>query len=254
MAKQKKPLSQRVFDRYVDGLSNEEMDKWRLKLVKADEELLPELAETLTHGGMMMTHHPLCVGMIISRAYSNFSYLVNKHLLEKAEQDEDWYQWVFIHETPYQVDALMKITKRITDDKKYWELMASVYTESENLRQYQKELPKLLMSKRPKRESMMSAYERKKLKSLPNKIKIYRGFAHRNKKGWSWTIDRKKAEWFAQRFAMLDGSPKVITATVKKSDVIAYFSRRDEKEIVCDPKSVTELNVEKLEKAEVNQL
>ena len=60
--------------------------------------------------------------------------------------------------------------------------------------------------------------------------------------GWSWTTEKAKAEWFARRFAALDRvKPKVITGIVAKNDVIAYFGRRKEAEVVCRPKAVRDV-------------
>jgi hypothetical protein len=84
----------------------------------------------------------------------------------------------------------------------------------------------------------MNGYERNYLKKLPRTLTIYRGYRYRNADGWSWTLDQKKAMWFANRLEVLGGKPKVATGKVKKSDVIAYFSRRKEKEIVVDPSKI----------------
>lgn len=66
------------------------------------------------------------------------------------------------------------------------------------------------------------------LKKLPNKLTVYR--AHReNELDWiAYTLDKKIAE----RFARERGSSEVTTYKVKKSDVLAYFTRRGEQEII----------------------
>ena len=56
----------------------------------------------------------------------------------------------------------------------------------------------------------------------------------RNPKGMSWTRDLKKAEWFAGRF----GKGYVLEGTAEKKDVLAFFGRRNEEEIVIEAKSV----------------
>ena len=77
---------------------------------------------------------------------------------------------------------------------------------------------------------------------------IFRGYGFHNSHGWSWTISREKAEWFGNRFAKeLGGIPRVATGKIKKSDIIAYFDGREEKEIVCDPKSVADITTERLD-------
>ena len=106
----------------------------------------------------------------------------------------------------------------------------------DNLWQYKAEVRRLLTSPRPQRERMMNEAEIAEFASMPDLITVYRGFGKAScRQGWSWTTNRAKAVWFAD----LDGvKPKVVSGVVSKSDVIAYFTRRDESEIVVDPKRV----------------
>jgi len=100
---------------------------------------------------------------------------------------------------------------------------------------YGRKWKKLLNSKRKNREYIMSSYERRYFKSLPDDFTIYRGYSHYRAIGWSWTLIKKKAIWFAKRFAHSEkDAPTVLTGSVKKADVIAYFSSRKEREIIVD--------------------
>lgn len=64
-------------------------------------------------------------------------------------------------------------------------------------------------------------------------LEVFRGGTGR---GISWTLDRKKAEWFAKRF-LTDGKTKPVwRATVNANDVWAYFAGRGESEVVVDPR------------------
>ena len=83
--------------------------------------------------------------------------------------------------------------------------------------------------------SLMSEEELETYNHLPNEIQIYRGVGMKsNPKGFSWTANPEIAESFAERFSVLGGDGYVVTATVKKEDVLAYFSRRDEDEYIVD--------------------
>ena len=74
---------------------------------------------------------------------------------------------------------------------------------------------------------------------LPEVVTVFRGSTHKKgKKGFSWTTDREKAVWFAKRFNR-DGIGYVVEGTVAKANVIAYFNRRREAEIVTLPEHVT---------------
>jgi hypothetical protein len=86
----------------------------------------------------------------------------------------------------------------------------------------------------------MNPQERRFLARQRERLTIYRGCRSGRKIGWSWTLDRRKAKWFARRFEeYVEGSPIVLIGEVNKKDVIAYFASRKEKEIVVDPKKVT---------------
>ena len=81
----------------------------------------------------------------------------------------------------------------------------------------------------------MDEEERKALAALPDRLTIYRG-VHIKKgtlRGLSWTLDRERAEWFANRWAKR--RPYVVEAEVLKSDVRAHFLARGEAEIVVLP-------------------
>lgn len=71
--------------------------------------------------------------------------------------------------------------------------------------------------------------------TLPESFTVYRGVTRgRNQKGMSWTRDLKKAEWFSGRF----GDGYVLEGTAEKKDVLAFFGRRNEEEIVIEAKNV----------------
>jgi hypothetical protein len=80
--------------------------------------------------------------------------------------------------------------------------------------------------------------------ALADTITIYRGFRSKGGEyGWSWTLDRKIAEWFAYRFT---GVPMIATATIPKVAALAYFGGRSESEIVVQPDQFSEITIEKI--------
>ena len=50
----------------------------------------------------------------------------------------------------------------------------------------------------------------------------------------SWTRDLSKADWFSRRF----GDGYVLKGIANKKDVLAFFSRRGEEEVVIEAKKV----------------
>lgn len=85
--------------------------------------------------------------------------------------------------------------------------------------------------------------------ALPDELTVYRGFQREEggeEYGWSWSLNRETAEWFARRWP--NGEPMIATMTVNKSDVLAYFNDRNEAEIVLHPEELNEMPIEALSK------
>ncbi len=81
---------------------------------------------------------------------------------------------------------------------------------------------------------LMSKGEQKKFNALPDKVIIYRGVNNpKYKYGFSWTLDKRIAYWFANRYENKESY--VYECTVDKKDLICYFEIRNEKEVIIDP-------------------
>ncbi len=82
-------------------------------------------------------------------------------------------------------------------------------------------------------------------------ITIYRGcgdpYHPYDDSGISWTLDYEKAEFFAKR---LNGDRSILSAKVRREDILFYTNSRDEKEVIVDPKML--IDVEILEDFEDN--
>jgi hypothetical protein len=77
-------------------------------------------------------------------------------------------------------------------------------------------------------------------KSIDNisgeKIVIYRGSQNNELgHGFSWSTDKEKALWFANRFSR---NGKLFTGEVLKKDIFAYILDRGESEIIVDYRKV----------------
>ncbi len=104
----------------------------------------------------------------------------------------------------------------------------------------------LFSSNRPNKSiSLMKPDELSALKKLPNKITVYR--AHRQKEtDWiAYTLDKN----IADRFARERGTSEITAYKVKKIDILAYFTRRGEQEIIVINKS----KVKKFEEGQNDQ-
>ena len=79
------------------------------------------------------------------------------------------------------------------------------------------------------RHEFMTPKELEHLNSLPDHIKIYRGYNRSHKKSsLSWTMSKLIASQFARQFK----EKKIAQALIRKSDVIAYLSARGQHEII----------------------
>lgn len=79
-----------------------------------------------------------------------------------------------------------------------------------------------------------------------NIITIYQGVKVNNYRGLSWTVDKSVAEWFARRFGHDGDKCYVFTGTINKKDIIALFSSRNEKEVVCDYRKIKNILCEEI--------
>lgn len=97
------------------------------------------------------------------------------------------------------------------------------------------------------RRHVMHVEDHEPFDSLPEVLTVYRGFQREDggeEYGWSWSLKRETAEWFARRWP--NGAPMIATVTVGKSEVLAYFNDRDEAEIVLHPEELSEISIEAL--------
>lgn len=195
-------------------------------------ELHPDLQPYLEDGILgPQLRHPLVYAVPLwTKAHANHMYEQKKSDLEKAIAEKKYSQIIFLHERPYRLEAFVQITKELSD-KEYWSLLESVWTDTENGWQNLPTWRALFWSKRPGRENLMDENERFTLANLPETVEIYRGCLNGiNEDGMSWTLNRDKAEFFANRFSK---GGIVLSKQINKSDIIAVFNGRGEAEVIC---------------------
>ena len=98
---------------------------------------------------------------------------------------------------------------------------------------------------------MMNEEELSEFDKLPDSIQVWRGVtADRSRNefeflGNSWTLDYEQAFWFTDRRGFGENEyPLVYGLTINKEDVLSYFSRSNESEILID---FTKIDLEKVE-------
>lgn len=137
---------------------------------------------------------------------------------------------------PYML-TFFKYTKDFYSIKDYGEWLSYIWTNSESpnndvncsiseITKWFKAVPI---------QMLMNEEELKTYNLLPETLTVYRGVAReRNPKGISWTNNKEKAEWFAHRFDNNDYTGYIYEAEIKKSEILAYYSRMEEYEIVVN--------------------
>jgi hypothetical protein len=227
---------------YCGGVKEILMEKERISIAElekiladrpAPEELDPELKETLfTSSSMEFIGHPLIHDMYFEM--ENHRYNTQLKMKKQHVQDcfdrKAWHQYIFIHERPYRLFAF-KTIERYLENKEYWELLHSIWIDSENIYQNKKDWKKLLTSNRKHKECFMDKKDRIFFKSLPDEIVVYRGYIRgENLKGFSYTLSKDVALFFSNRFKT--GKGNIVEKVVKTRDVFAYLGGRNEEEVI----------------------
>ena len=196
-----------------------------------EEQLHPDLQPYLEDGVLgPQLRHPLVYAVPLwSKAHANYMYQQKSEDLAKAIADKKFSQIVYLHERPYRLDAFIQIAKEMPDAK-YWSLLGSIWTDTENAWQNLEQWRALFNSNRPGRENLMDGHEQSVFDSLPDEVEIYRGCEKGlNEDGLAWTLDKAKAEFFANRFSK---TGIILSKTIKKAQIIAVFTGRGESEVI----------------------
>lgn len=226
-------------------------------LMKSDEPLLPELEPYAFFDSnlkMRIFHHPLIIDVpFTSAALINARYKFKKQKLEEYLASGDYSGAIALTERPYRLDRFMDFMDDIAGTEEFCKLAADVWIDSENIHRNLDEWREVWsMVGSSNREWLHENQEWEAFQSLPERFEIYRGIGIEGAvRGLSWTTDVDKARWFADRNTNLAGvdieaEPILLTGTVNKSDVIAYFLQRGESEIVVLPEKVELIRRESL--------
>jgi len=224
---------------------HEESGERLMVLTTKEERLLPELQKYVEHTDRFgpVFRHPLCVQVKFNMdraAWINWTVPYREKRFEQLRKEGDWAGAISMYDKSFLLHGFVKHIERY-DDASYWNLLAHVWTSIEFPWRDRRLLLTLFQSHRPERDKLMNNSEHKALARLPESFPVHRGFIGRRANGLSWTTDQKKAIWFARRFANTGiGAPRLVSGIAAKKDVLAYFTRREESEVVIDPENVKE--------------
>jgi hypothetical protein len=201
------------------------------------EDLHPELQRYLFASRIGTSlKHPLVFDILYSpkmNALLNQQYKAKSEAAAAALKIKNWSHFVCLHERPWRLQAFQTINRKL-DHQTYWEMLAGIWTDSENIWQNLQTWKRLFRSLRGQKHCFMTPEDRATLESLPSTITIHRGYVPgKNKDGISFSLSEERAVWFSKRFSE---NGMVKTLTVKKEDVFAYMNVRSEQEIILLPK------------------
>ncbi len=199
---------------------------------KLNNELANSIA-TVSEGGLQMIHHKYFVGIWSDNDFvidhANNVYNHKKEAIDEAIKEKNINSYLWLHERAYRVESIINALNDWwkPSKKEYWELISFLWTDTENVYENKDYWEQLLFLEFSDSHLMMDEEDTKFFNELPNTITIYRGGV--DDKGYSWTLDIEKAEWFANRFHF---DYEVFEKTINKSDAIVYLSDRNESEII----------------------
>lgn len=218
--------------------------------------LAPELERYLDREAMYpMIRHPLVYSIYFENSIEvkrlNEQLKQKTKLADKARSEKQWSQYVFLHERPWRTHAFFEVREEMMDAA-YWDLLGQIWIDSENIFQERVQWWELLTSPRLHREKFSDTPMREALAKQPDPVPIYRGTTSIEETGsylgYSWTLDKSKAAWFATRFMRDEeefGHPVVVSGTVEKKCIIGFFGNRNEAEVVVMPADIQNIQWEK---------
>lgn len=223
----------------------------------AYEDLHPDLVPWLDEDGPLGSclRHPLVYSIAhspVQNAMVNRRFEAQLKAKNEALKAGNWRQYVWLFERPWRLEAFASISWHL-EGPNYWEMLGQVWSDTENAWQNMDEWHELLTAD-PEGREMMSSPDVRCVFSLPPEqggllpmTQVYRGYCHDSAAaGFSWTLDKARARWFAGRLRdkLADPPARIISGQVAREHVLAYITSRDEQEIVCLPENVINQQIE----------
>lgn len=173
---------------------------------------------------------------------------INSYLMDMAGMDAEAAiskMWTYA-EKPERMRCFHKIVFElgVEDDALFWDNFWQIWSASENLNEDAQYIRELVDAGKLLGPSLrLDDEDAEQFGSLPDTFTVYRGGIKANRLGWSWTLDREKAVWFAERAF---GPPHryLMSTVVQKSDALAFLTSRGESEIVLDPDTLAAVTIE----------
>lgn len=158
------------------------------------------------------------------------------------DQAESPLQVVVMITKPYLL-GFLKFARPYLSQKDFSEMLADAWirSESPNDDPNLSKTKLLALFKAADPKILMDEEERSRLRDLENPVTVYRGvtsYNAKNVKALSWTLDENVAQWFAHRYGE---HGTVYQAQIRKEDIYAFFTGRNESEVIVDPKQLVNI-------------
>lgn len=204
------------------------------KIVPLDPELEMYITE---ENGMTVFKHRFCVLPFYTKASNFFINQFVKQQTERAEEalkEKDYSSFIWTHERPFRLNAILEIARFCTPKLKA-ELLSHIWTDCE-FPHINEDTWRMLFKQIRNSNHLMTDEELKAYNKLdPTLVTVYRGVSIKPYSGISWTLDKDKALWFANRFS--DGDKQfLLTAVVPTEKIIALLNGRGESECIIADK------------------
>lgn len=216
-----------------------------------EEPLHPDLVPYLSDGtfGPHISHR-LVHEMFVINGHVNRTYLRKIELLKEMEAAHDWFSIIsLLIERPYRCEALIDyvlgrdeegnpLPVTSLTDPEMRDLVAFVWTDSENIHQHVDDWLAITDGHVPGEPLLFGdqpAFDALPLDSQ-GRLEVWRGDC--NDGGWSWTIDRRVAEFFCKRW---DENNDLLHGFVDKRYVFGYLTNRSETEVMVRREHVQDM-------------
>lgn len=175
-------------------------------------------------------------GNILNILENKNEYLLAiKEMKNKIDKSKNYIQLLELITKPYKL-VFFKYTNEYLNEKDFSKCLIDIWITDEYANQNtdvsKDELIKFF--KKASKTFIMNKEEFNVFSTLNNNVTVYRGITDYNKdniRALSWTLDKEKAIWFANRFL---GKGYIYKAKINKEDILAYCDQRNEKEIILD--------------------
>jgi hypothetical protein len=154
-----------------------------------------------------------------------------------------------LYHTPKEQIAYFKEKSSAMSDSFYWFCLSTLWVDDPNGADIATWKQMFSVRRSNKEISLMKPSELKALKSLPNKITVYRAQKSDELDWISYTTSLK----VLLQFARINRSTRIIRGTVKKRDITALFTRRDESEVLILDKKVIR-NIENINVTDISRV